>query len=167
MHRLLVVALCMAGTLALGALATAQDASPTAGTNQDPCASPAAGTPTSDPGTPEMAPPAATPDACATPAAAAAETTIKLVDIAFAPAEVTIPANTDVTVHLPNLGSAPHNFSITDKNNPGVPNLGIDIDVAPGQSTAITINAPPGDYYFFCDVPGHEPAGMFGTLHVQ
>ncbi|MEA2515659.1 MAG: hypothetical protein QOJ59_5148, partial [Thermomicrobiales bacterium] len=42
MHRLLVVALCMAGTLALGALATAQDASPTAGTNQDPCASPAA-----------------------------------------------------------------------------------------------------------------------------
>ena len=35
----------------------------------------------------------------------------------------------------------------------------------PGESQTITLNAPPGDYYFFCDIPGHEAAGMFGTVH--
>ncbi len=94
------------------------------------------------------------------------EVTVESVDIDFNPNEFTIPANTDVTVHLPNNGSALHNFSVTGHNNPDVPNLGIDVDIQPGQSQTITINAPAGDYYYFCDVPGHEAAGMFGTMHV-
>jgi plastocyanin len=159
MHRSFVLVLGVACALGLGALALAQDSTPPATPDVAVCASPTAGTPAATA-------PDATPDACATPGAGAAEVTIQMVDIAFVPNEVTIPADTDIVVHLPNAGTAPHNFSVNDKNNPDVPNLGIDVDAGPGQSATITINAPAGDYYFFCDIPGHEPAGMFGTLRV-
>jgi len=90
-----------------------------------------------------------------------------LVDIAFKPTEFTIPANTDVTVTLKNSGASMHNFSITDHNNSGVKNLNISVNVNPGETKTVTINAPAGDYYYFCDVPGHEAAGMHGTMHVK
>jgi uncharacterized cupredoxin-like copper-binding protein len=93
--------------------------------------------------------------------------TVTMVDIGFKPTDLTIPANTDVTVTLNNTGASQHNFSITDHNNSGVKNLNISVDVQPGASQTVTINAPAGDYYFFCNVPGHEAAGMFGTLHVK
>jgi plastocyanin len=121
--------------------------------------------------TPVPAQPGASPQAQPSPAAGGGQAqtnpTIEMVDIAFKPNDVTIPANTDVTVTLKNTGALPHNFSITDKNNPNVPNLNISVDVQPGQSQTVTINAPAGDYYFFCNVSGHEAAGMYGTLHVQ
>ncbi len=44
-------------------------------------------------------------------AAAAQEVTITMHDIYFDPAEVTIPANTPVTVKLPNQGAALHDFT--------------------------------------------------------
>jgi len=90
-----------------------------------------------------------------------------MADIAFQPTELTIPANTDVTISLVNNGAALHNFSVTDHNNEGKPNLGISVDVQPGSTGTAKINAQPGDYYFFCNVPGHEAAGMHGILHVQ
>jgi nitrite reductase (NO-forming) len=119
-------------------------------------ASPAAGT-----GTPaaEAETPAAGP-------AAVSAVEIGSYDIYFDPNEVTIPADTDVAVNLPNNGVTLHNFSVTDHNNLDVPSLGIDVDLAVGVTESVTINAPAGDYYFFCNVPGHEAAGMFGTLHV-
>ena len=89
-----------------------------------------------------------------------------MVDIAFNPSEFTIAANTDVTITLPNHGAAMHNFSVDDHKNSNVPNLGISVDVQPGQTGTVTVNAPPGDYYYYCNVPGHEAAGMFGTMHV-
>jgi glucose/arabinose dehydrogenase/uncharacterized cupredoxin-like copper-binding protein len=100
----------------------------------------------------------------ATPAAAsgsdaATETIVEMVDIAFNPTSLTIPADTDVTVSLPNTGAALHNFSIDE--------LGIDVDVAAGDTGSATINAPAGDYEFYCNVPGHKEAGMLGTLTVQ
>ena len=101
----------------------------------------------------------------ATPAAssgggnAATQQTVTMVDIAFQPDALSIPANTDVTVSLPNTGAALHNFSIDE--------LGIDVDVAPGDTGSATINAPAGTYEFYCNVPGHKEAGMLGTLTVQ
>ena len=80
-------------------------------------------------------------------------------DIYFEPAEVTIPANTDVPFTLPNDGAAPHNFSIDE--------LGISIDQAPGSTEETVINAPPGTYEYYCNVPGHKAAGMVGTLTVE
>jgi nitrite reductase (NO-forming) len=121
------------------------------------------------PGTPATVPETPEPPAAETPTAPAAATEVEIgsYDIYFEPNEVTIPADTDVTVNLPNHGVTLHNFSVTDHNQyPGVPNLGIDVDLAVGATETITVNAPAGDYYFFCNVPGHEAAGMFGTMHV-
>jgi uncharacterized cupredoxin-like copper-binding protein len=106
----------------------------------------------------------ATPAAGATPGAgdetATAAVSVQVVsnDIFFEPSEVTIPANTDVTVSLPNEGAAPHNFSIDE--------LGIDVDIAPGATEQAVINAPAGEYEYYCNVPGHKEAGMVGTLIV-
>ncbi len=72
-----------------------------------------------------------------------------------------------VTFDITNAGALPHNFSVTDHGNPGIANLGISVDAAGGQSAQTTINAPAGTYYFYCNVPGHEQAGMFGYLKVE
>ena len=72
---------------------------------------------------------------------------------------MTIPANTDVTVTIPNHGVAVHTFVIEE--------LGIKVEMAPGETQEVVINAPAGRYDFICDVPGHEEAGMVGTLRVQ
>jgi uncharacterized cupredoxin-like copper-binding protein len=80
-------------------------------------------------------------------------------DIFFEPKEITIPADSDVTVSLPNEGVTAHNFSIDE--------LGISVDIAPGATEETVINAPAGTYEYYCNVPGHKPAGMVGTLTVQ
>ncbi|MBW3632203.1 MAG: cupredoxin domain-containing protein [Chloroflexi bacterium] len=92
--------------------------------------------------------------------AAAEEVTVEMVDIDFNPNEFSIPANTDVTVHLPNLGEIVHNFHIDP----------LDVhseDVEPGAETTVTINAESGDYEYYCSIPGHREAGMAGTVHVE
>jgi plastocyanin len=94
------------------------------------------------------------------------EATIDMVDIAFDPTEVTIAANTDVTITLPNNGLAVHNFNVDAKNNPSDPAIHSG-DVPAGESTTVTVNLPPGDWYFYCSIPGHEEAGMHGILHVM
>ncbi|MDF3018142.1 MAG: halocyanin precursor-like protein [Thermomicrobiales bacterium] len=102
----------------------------------------------------------AAPAAASPTAAGAAPQSVDVVsyDIYFEPAEVTIPANTDVTIVLPNDGVTPHNFSIDE--------LGIDVDIAPGETQETVINAPAGEYIYYCNVPGHKEAGMVGTLIV-
>jgi len=79
-------------------------------------------------------------------------------DIYFEPSELSIPAETDVRVSLPNAGVTLHNFSIDE--------LGISVDIAPGATEETLINAPAGTYEFYCNVPGHKQAGMVGTLTV-
>ena len=88
-------------------------------------------------------------------------------DIFFSPNLITIPADTPVRVSIVNHGATTHNFSITDHGNAGLQNLNISVDTNPGQTGETTINAPEGTYYFFCDVPGHEQAGMRGYLTVK
>ena len=114
---------------------------------------------------------AATPQAAgATPAAggeeqtaagegAAEAMTVESYDIYFEPDELTIPADTDVPVQLPNVGVALHNFSVDE--------LGISVDIAPGATEETVINAPAGEYEFYCNVPGHKEAGMLGELTVE
>jgi uncharacterized cupredoxin-like copper-binding protein len=87
-------------------------------------------------------------------------------DIFFNPNLGTIPANTPVQITVTNKGAIRHNFSITDHNNSGLTNLNVHFDTDPGGTGTATINAPAGVYYFFCDEPGHEQAGMIGYLTV-
>jgi nitrite reductase (NO-forming) len=81
-------------------------------------------------------------------------------DIYFDPKEFTIPANTDVEVTITNIGAAAHDFHI-EALKIATPMLN------PGGSDTVTINAAPGEYEYFCSVPGHKAAGMAGTLTVQ
>jgi plastocyanin/sugar lactone lactonase YvrE len=89
-----------------------------------------------------------------------ADVTIELVDIAFQPNAITIPANQDVTIELVTTGFAGHNFTIDE--------LGIKSpNMFQGETATVTINAAPGAYTFYCSIPGHRAAGMIGTLTVQ
>jgi uncharacterized cupredoxin-like copper-binding protein len=113
--------------------------------------------------------PAGTPAAGAATPTAGAELCVhvELDDIYFEPNLITIPADEAVTFVLTNEGEILHNFSITEHGNDGLENLNIVENVEPGQTKSITITAPEGDYYFFCDQPGHEQAGMRGYLNLQ
>ena len=122
-------------------------------------AKPAAAAPAADeaaPATDDMAAAPATDDMAAAPAAAAEEFTVAAHDIYFEPKELTVPAATDVKIKLPNEGAAPHNFAIDALN--------VSVDMAAGETTDTTINAPAGDYEYYCNVPGHKEAGMVGKL---
>jgi uncharacterized cupredoxin-like copper-binding protein len=88
-------------------------------------------------------------------------------DIYFGANLITIPADTDVKFVFQNAGAAQHTFVISDHNNKDVKNLDINIAVNPGETGETTINAPAGTYYFWCDIPGHEAAGMWGILKVE
>jgi uncharacterized cupredoxin-like copper-binding protein len=126
-----------------GATPSAQGATPVAAT-------PAAGTPASI---------AAAATATGAASAAANEVHIAAKDIFFEPKEISIPANTDVNFAIANEGVAAHNFSIDA--------LKISVDLAPGETKEVVVNAPPGTYEFYCNVPGHKEAGMVGTLTVE
>ncbi|HEU0165554.1 MAG TPA: cupredoxin domain-containing protein, partial [Thermomicrobiales bacterium] len=76
------------------------------------------------------------------------------------PDELTIPANTDVTITLTNKGALNHDFSMD------VPTAFTSDPVSGGQSTTFTLNLPPGTYDFYCSQPGHKAAGMVGKLTV-
>ena len=115
----------------------------------------------------------ATADACppATPTSGAETADLCVAigehDIYFKPNLVTIPADTAVRVVLVNNGEATHNFSITDHENTGLRNLNVSLTNDAGKSDETTVNAPEGTYYFFCNQPGHEQAGMRGYLTVK
>jgi uncharacterized cupredoxin-like copper-binding protein len=109
--------------------------------------------------------PVGSPSPVPSPADAGAETpaaeaiTVELQDIKFVPPDITVPANTPTTVTLSNTGAAPHTFT--------VPDLGIDEELQPGETRDIEINAAAGTYNLLCEIPGHEAAGMVGTVTVQ
>lgn len=81
-------------------------------------------------------------------------------DILYDMSEIRIPANTDFTVTLQNEGFLQHDFVVDE--------LGVGTElVDPGQSGSTVINAPAGEYEYYCTVAGHKESGMVGTLIVQ
>lgn len=82
------------------------------------------------------------------------------VDIAFSVSELSIPADTDVSITLTNQGVAAHDFVI-DGTDFATPQLN------GGESATIVVNLPAGTYTYYCSVPGHREAGMVGTLTVS
>jgi uncharacterized cupredoxin-like copper-binding protein len=102
-----------------------------------------------------------------TPEAGSTCVEITMHDLYWGANLVTIPANTDVTFVIRSEAAATHSFDISDHNNTDVTNLKVDLDVDPGKQGTVVVNAPSGTYYFYCDVPGHEQAGMWGILKVE
>jgi plastocyanin len=67
-----------------------------------------------------------------------------------------------LTLSSKNASSTPHNIAI---KGPGANALG-PIGQG-GHVSTISVNLKPGQYEFYCSVPGHEQAGMKGTLTVK
>lgn len=68
-----------------------------------------------------------------------------------------------VTIDLSNPKSAGIPHAIAIQGN------GVDKDgkiADPGASSSVTVTLKPGKYTYYCPVPGHEAAGMKGTLTV-
>jgi nitrite reductase (NO-forming) len=89
------------------------------------------------------------------------EFNVEAVDIAFVETELRVPANTEITINVTNTGAATHNLHIEE--------LGVATpDLASGESATVTFNTgAPGEYEYFCAVPGHREAGMVGKLIVE
>ena len=109
--------------------------------------------------------PAASPSA--SPVAGGNEVEIGAYDIYFDPKEVTIKADTETTIKVPNHGVTLHTFLIDDHKNENLPFDPIKLSIDPGATEEVKLTAPAGKYYFWCDIPGHEAAGMWGYLTVE
>lgn len=129
-------------------------------TEPEGAASPAAASPVA--GATPVASPVASQAAEPAPAAAAQTTfDVEMVDIAFNPTEITVPANTEITINLVNNGLIPHTFDIDE--------LGVNSgELASGQTATVKFNSgAPGTYTYYCAIPGHKEGGMVGTITVQ
>jgi len=71
-----------------------------------------------------------------------------------------------VTITMTNKSGVPHNVAIQVGTGPTGKVLGA-TPVAPSGTHSITVTLAAGKYTFFCQVPGHRQAGMFGTLTVK
>lgn len=98
-----------------------------------------------------------------TPAQPAGSTRVVMSEFKFEPSSISVPAG-KATFFLVNSGSAPHNMVIlgTDGKRVAASEL-----VQGGASSTFSVaDLRAGSYRFICDQPGHEQAGMKGTLTV-
>jgi plastocyanin len=109
-------------------------------------------------------PPVATPAPSPAGPAAGTEFSIAMIpSIRFNTDTITIPANTPLDILADNQDTGvPHNLAVYTEEGGDL--IGkTDICSAPCQKT-LTLELPPGDYFFRCDV---HPTQMVGTLVVQ
>lgn len=80
--------------------------------------------------------------------------------MAFSETELTLKPGDTIT--MTNAGFLQHDFTVDE--------LGIN-EVTPANGDTVTITIPddaaPGEYEFYCSVPGHREAGMVGTLTIE
>lgn len=79
-------------------------------------------------------------------------------NVAFSETNLSATAG-EMTLTLENKDLFWHTFTITE--------LDVDLWVPVGARLAVSFDAPPGVYEFFCAIPGHREAGMVGTLRVE
>jgi plastocyanin len=81
------------------------------------------------------------------------------VDIAFEQAPEEVPAGT-VPMTLVNQDAIEHTVVIEELGDEKV------LEAGPGETDEGEVDLEPGQYTYYCDVPGHREAGMEGTLTV-
>jgi hypothetical protein len=79
-------------------------------------------------------------------------------DPSFAPGELEVAANLDVNLVLLNCRAEPTGFVIDE--------LSVNLTLQPGETANISVNAAPGTYEYYSDLPGQREAGLVGTLRV-
>lgn len=111
-------------------------------------------------GTPESASGQAAGDSGAAAPAEGGIAIEALDSMAFSQTELTVKPGDTIT--MTNAGFLQHDFTVDE--------LGInEVTQANGDTVTITIpeDAAPGEYEFYCSVPGHREAGMTGTLIIE
>lgn len=79
------------------------------------------------------------------------------------PADFSVSAGSVVVLSVSSVGDQTHVFKFKDPSLEAVA-----VGVGPGETRAITFNAPgAGEYEFFCDVPGHAGRGETGVMIVK
>jgi len=123
--------------------------------------------------------------AACTPGAERAELTIVATDFAYTPTTLEVRDGQPVHLRLQNDGSLEHDLSlsglpIAEGSVAATPESGHDmshlhtdaalsvhLSAQPGQNASVSFTpTEPGSYRFICTIPGHQEAGMFGTLMV-
>jgi hypothetical protein len=89
-----------------------------------------------------------------TVAAPDSQLAIEANDFFFSPTCVTGVSGGAISLTVHNVGQALHNISI--------PSLGIDMDLAPGQTIIVPVRTRSAPLVFFCKY--HKSVGMFGAL---
>jgi plastocyanin len=77
--------------------------------------------------------------------------------LAFVNATAEAPAG-ELKIDMPNKSGVPHNIAIKGKGQGKVLSSGV---------SSFSASFEPGTYTYLCEVPGHEAAGMKGTLTVK
>ena len=80
--------------------------------------------------------------------------------LAFDQTELTAAAG-EVTIEFMNESGLPHNVEVEGN---GIEEVSETITEG---STSLTLTLEPGEYEFYCAVPGHREGGMEGTLTVE
>jgi len=98
-------------------------------------------------------------------AAGGAPTTfsVTLSEFTIEPAMIEAPAGQTLSFEVSNTGTVPHTFAVDTTDG-----VVVTRELANGDTQ--TLEVPPldaGDYKIYCTVPGHEDAGMVGTLAVS
>jgi plastocyanin len=73
------------------------------------------------------------------------------------------------TIEMPNTSGVTHNIAI-EAGEHGATAAGATLGASPFTSkttASVKVTLKAGTYTFFCEVPGHRPAGMYGTLTVK
>ncbi len=156
--RLLALIAAAIAALSLGLAACGDDDDSSNNTTTE--AAPAATTApaTSAPATPTA--PATTAEApAAAPIAVEADPSGQL---AYVQKTLSAPAGEN-TFTFTNAAPVPHDFAIEK----GEDELGVTPQISGGASEDLTVTLAPGEYTYYCTVPGHEAAGMKGTLTVK
>jgi plastocyanin len=81
-------------------------------------------------------------------------------ELRFSKSTLDAPAGT-VTLVMENPSALEHNIAVRGE---GVDEQGE--VVGQGDESTVTVELEPGEYEFYCSVPGHEAGGMKGTLTV-
>ena len=70
----------------------------------------------------------------------------------------------DLVVKFENQGLQGHSMLFRDASGNKVPNFRL--VASPGKTVGGTVTLPAGTYTMYCDIPGHEAAGMHATVTV-
>jgi len=89
---------------------------------------------------------------------------LTMTETGITPGTFEVRAGQAVTISVTAGGSQTHVFKFDDASLNAVA-----VGVGPGETRAITFNAPSakGEYGFHCDVPGHAGRGETGTMTVK